>query len=104
MSGACCVPDDDCRLAPISLCATLGGVYKGDESVCDPDPCSTNSGAATPGACCLSDGSCVLLTALDCSTRGGVSNRTVSGCDPLPCQRAVATRRVSWGGIKARYQ
>jgi len=104
VSGACCIPDGDCRLAPVELCTTLDGVYKGDESVCDPDPCNSEPGTAIPGACCLSDGSCVLVVAVDCAKQGGVSHQAASGCDPKPCQKAVATRRVSWGGIKARYQ
>ena len=104
VSGACCVEDEDCRLAPSELCTSLGGVYKGDESVCDPDPCNGNPGAAIPGACCLTDGSCVLVIATDCAKQGGVMNSAVAGCDPVPCQRAVATSRVSWGGLKARYK
>ena len=50
--GACCLGDLSC-VAPVSAddCVNVyGGVYQGDGSDCDPNPCK--------GACCMPDGSC----------------------------------------------
>jgi hypothetical protein len=56
--GACCLPDGGClnnQLA--SECASMGGVYKGDNTTCAANSCV--------GACCFG-GSCLNLTKSDC--------------------------------------
>jgi hypothetical protein len=37
-SGACCV-GSVCSISTPAACATAGGTYQGDNSVCDPNPC-----------------------------------------------------------------
>jgi len=39
-TGACCIGDQgDCRVVTEAECATLGGAYQGNNTVCDPNPC-----------------------------------------------------------------
>jgi len=37
--GACCFPDGSCAVSAEGDCATGGGLYQGDETTCDPNPC-----------------------------------------------------------------
>jgi hypothetical protein len=40
VTGACCFPSDgSCSLVPSSTCIGLGGTYRGDGTVCVPNPC-----------------------------------------------------------------
>lgn len=38
--GACCAPGETCELRSAITCAALGGVYHGDASACEPNPCA----------------------------------------------------------------
>jgi len=39
-TGACCIGDQgDCRMTYEDECGGLGGVYQGDHTICDPNPC-----------------------------------------------------------------
>ena len=74
--GACCI-DGVCDIETQYDCENSGGVYQGDNSECDPDPCA--------GACCAEDGTCDDTTnESDCEDAG---NTWMSGetCDPNPC-------------------
>ena len=37
-TGACCY-DDTCDVVTAAVCASIGGTYQGDGTVCQPDPC-----------------------------------------------------------------
>jgi hypothetical protein len=39
LTGACCKPDGTCTIVTSGDCAALGGVYQGDGSPCEPNPC-----------------------------------------------------------------
>ncbi len=77
--GACCLPDDECRVLTESLCGLAEGSYQGDEVVCVPVTCG--------GACCFPDGSCEELTFAECETSGGVYQGTGVSCQLSPCPR-----------------
>src|SRR6266545_3167814 len=38
-SGACCLPTGDCSVVTATQCASQGGTYQGDGTVCTPNPC-----------------------------------------------------------------
>jgi hypothetical protein len=76
--GACCF-EEVCQ-APMTEadCLTAGGVYKGDGSDCDPNPCI--------GACCFTDGSCQETAGeAECVGLGGIYRGDGTDCDPNPC-------------------
>ncbi|MEZ4654952.1 MAG: hypothetical protein R3E12_15535, partial [Candidatus Eisenbacteria bacterium] len=62
-----------------SLCF---GVYIGDDTVCEPNPCPDF------GACCFSSGHCVVTTQSSCVNNGGAYDGTDTSCDPSPCTAA----------------
>ncbi|MBN2053434.1 hypothetical protein JW905_00845, partial [bacterium] len=39
-TGACCQEDGSCSVEIPGDCSVMGGIYQGDDSVCDPNPCS----------------------------------------------------------------
>ena len=43
-SGACCDPYGECSINTQAACEAGGGVYKGDDTDCDPNPCSPSFG------------------------------------------------------------
>lgn len=62
-NGACCRPDGTCvnGTSP-SECENMGGVWQGNNSLCQNVSCPQPS-----AACCLSNNFCLLLTAADCA-------------------------------------
>ena len=76
--GACCFPDGTCEITTEADC---GGVYQGDDTVCDPNPCPDT----ITGACCFPDGTCQELNDADCATNGGIYQGDGTVCDPNPC-------------------
>ena len=38
--GACCLADGSCIVISSAECAELGGTYQGDDTPCDPNPCT----------------------------------------------------------------
>jgi len=85
-TGACCLPDGSCILLTEQECKDAGGTYQGDETACEPDPCSAPPPPPpAEGACCLADGSCVTTTADDCAKQGGTYQGDDAPCDPNPC-------------------
>jgi spore coat protein A len=80
VTGACCLSDNTCQELTPTQCATAGGTYHGDGSVCSPNPC-----VAPTGACCLTDGSCTAHTAAECAAAGGAYQGDNSSCSPNPC-------------------
>jgi len=60
--GACCFPDETCRLLTADECSQQGGAFYGEGVPCTPNPCLTGL-----GACCPYDGACVVTTFLECA-------------------------------------
>ncbi|MCC7142233.1 MAG: hypothetical protein IT349_09050 [Candidatus Eisenbacteria bacterium] len=48
--GACCAPDGACTVGRAATCDSSGGIYQGDGSACDPNPCPE---PPRTGACCV---------------------------------------------------
>lgn len=40
-AGACCVDDIDCIITTLDDCELEGGIYRGDGTTCDPNPCAS---------------------------------------------------------------
>jgi spore coat protein A len=78
-TGACCT-GTNCTELPAALCAAAGGTYKGDGTMCSPNPCYVPT-----GACCLPDGNCSELTAAQCAAAGGTYQGDGAPCSPNPC-------------------
>jgi hypothetical protein len=81
--GACCQPGT-CSILTQTDCDAAGGIYLGQGTLCDPNPC--------PSVCCFSDGSCSDrgYTHDACIAAGGVPD-TITGrtCATVgPCCRA----------------
>ena len=84
--GACCYIDGSCLVQTLDECEVPGdggtevsrggGVYQGDGSDCDPNPCPQPI-----GACCV-DYFCTLTTEADCF---GDFYGVFSACEPTPC-------------------
>lgn len=79
VTGACCT-GADCQELTAAECATAGGTYQGDGTVCTPNPC-----AVPTGACCLTDGNCTTHTATECAAAGGAYQGDGTSCTPNPC-------------------
>jgi len=102
--GACClVSTCSCQVLDQTTCVSQGGVYYGDGTNCDPNPCSFAS-----GACCLHDGSCIMACPYDCTAHGGVFYGYGQSCTPSPCGTSsvpeMRTEIRSWGKIKSIYR
>lgn len=97
-TGACCGlnPCGPCFILTADACKALPGVYMGDGTNCDPNPCDC---PPPIGACCLPDEICVVLTQEDCVNQGGTFLGETVLCDPNPCQITPA-RSSTWGRIK----
>ncbi len=80
--GACCHPDGSCRVTDREDCLAGGGIFRGVDIACDPEPCAA-------GACCLPSGQCFLVTEDECVLAGHYSGDLVP-CDPYPCPERVA--------------
>jgi hypothetical protein len=77
-AGACCMPDGTCQWADGPMCQAMGGIYLGDLTSCDPNPCSPW------GACCYPDGHCTFVPQQLCGSPA-VWYGFSEGCDPNPC-------------------
>ncbi len=80
--GACCLADGTCELGTIDSCGESGGVFQGDDTTCDPNPCPQ---PPPSGACCFADGSCLQLIGVDCATQSGSYEGDGTDCFPNPC-------------------
>ena len=78
--GACCFLDSSCGYLDEFTCFTEDGMYAGDGTVCNPDPCVLG-----PGACCLEEPACLFLTEDDCLERGGKFQGSWITCEDAPC-------------------
>lgn len=77
--GACCVDGGECFISTPEGCAEVfEGTYLGDDTGCDPNPC-------TGGACCLEEAACQPLPLADCTSAGGTYLGDGVPCDPNLC-------------------
>ncbi|MCK4658850.1 MAG: hypothetical protein KAV82_04950 [Phycisphaerae bacterium] len=76
-TGVCC-QDGACSIMTELECEGVGGVYLGDDTGCDPNPCNI-------GACCFDDICSNGMIEEDCTADGGVYKGHLSTCDPNPC-------------------
>ncbi|MFO7581922.1 multicopper oxidase domain-containing protein [Guyparkeria sp.] len=81
-TGACCYADT-CEVLTAAACASVGGTYQGDDTLCSPDPCPPPPEAT--GACCFDNGTCDTLTAAQCLAQGGTYNGDDTACAPDLC-------------------
>ncbi len=72
VNGACCGINGQCILECESLCS---GVYQGDGTECDPNPCR--------GACCISGFGCGDRTAASCASFNGAYRGDGTTCADL---------------------
>ncbi len=77
--GACCF-DESCVVLTQEECTTQGGLYEGDDTVCEPNPCLPECGDTATGDCCEANGTpyCNDLACCD----------AVCAADPLCCSAA----------------
>ncbi len=81
ITGACChYPGGDCTQETSTDCESSGGIYQGDGSACDPNPCHS-------GACCdpAFNGTCVIAPNSNCDEAGWYYVGDGTTCDPNPC-------------------
>ncbi len=78
--GACCFCDGHCLIQSQAECWDAGGTYYGDDTACDPNPCSGGL-----GACCFPDGRCTIADCVACPEAGGVWQGVGTSCTPNPC-------------------
>ena len=70
-----------CIIDTQEVCVAADGGYQGNNTACDPSPCTANT-----GACCFSDGTCQELTLLQCIGAGAIIFQGKgTTCDPNPC-------------------
>lgn len=84
--GACCLADGTCRLDRQPECEEAGGMFQGEGSVCDPNPCPP-----PVGACCFVEAECQILEEADCIDAEGAYQGHGTACEPDPCPQAVCT-------------
>ncbi len=74
--GACCLGTDCFPDITGADCDAGGGVYQGDGTVCEPNPCV----GGTTGACCYVDYSCAQEAEADCTAAGGTYHGDDTEC------------------------
>jgi len=83
--GGCCMPDNSCEVLTEAACLNAGGMYDGDGTDCEPNPCNN-------GACCVPDPmggfGCIELSEQACHNAGGYFQGDGEDCtdddgDPL---------------------
>jgi len=79
-TGACC--NGVCTEVTQADCEAAGGVYQGDGTTCDPDPCV---GGVTE-ACCFLDGTCEDLEPATCIDVGGGNQGEGTSCADGGCK------------------
>lgn len=94
-SGACCFPDGTCEIRIATDCS---GNFRGDNTVCEPNPCPSFT-----GACCVDGSNCEIMNPIDCANSGGHFQGEGSVCEPNPC-RPTPIQDASWGKIKIQYR
>jgi hypothetical protein len=78
--GACCEASG-CSVRVRFECEAAGGVYLGDDTTCDGQPCEL-----LPEACCLPDGSCIEIRPAYCMDHNeGAPQGFGTTCDMVAC-------------------
>jgi hypothetical protein len=67
MTGACCLASGACTILSSASCTAVGGIYRGDGSVC----ATANCPQPPTGACCLPNLTCVITWQGGCTAQGG---------------------------------
>lgn len=80
-AGACCQPNGTCLVQTAAACATAGGTYQGNGTVCTPNPCPQPS-----GACCANNGTCTFVTQAACTSVGGTFQGGLVTCASVTCR------------------
>jgi hypothetical protein len=80
-TGACCFGAGSCAEVFQTDCLAAGGVFQGEGTTCDPNPCPQ------PGACCLCDGFCFVTTEANCNAQpgGGIYHGDGTECNAVKC-------------------
>jgi len=79
--GACCLPDGTCASSTQPDCASAGGTFQGDGTVCGSVSCP-----APMGSCCFqSTGGCLNLTQANCGMAGGLWRGPGTNCGTTVC-------------------
>jgi hypothetical protein len=78
--GACCRTDGTCFIASPAGCTAVGGIYRGNGSVC----ATANCPQPPTGACCLSTG-CSVLTQAQCTAQSGTYRGNGTACATANC-------------------
>jgi hypothetical protein len=81
--GACCFVDCSCHLLTAAECVAQNGVFLGEGTTCDPNPCDC---PPPMGACCFQDCTCQVLTQENCYASGGYWLGPSVFCEPSPCE------------------
>ncbi|MDP7008856.1 MAG: M12 family metallo-peptidase [Phycisphaerales bacterium] len=76
--GACCI-GDNCVLMYQAQCDGGGGLWQGNNTTCDVNPC-----VAATGACCV-DNACQTLSSEDCFLAGGSYSGDNVSCGSVSC-------------------
>ncbi|MGQ0627303.1 MAG: DNRLRE domain-containing protein [Phycisphaerales bacterium] len=82
VTGACCVTGT-CSILSAAACATAGGTYQGNNTLCTPNPCPQPTGA------CCTTGVCTVVTQANCTAGGGTYQGNGTVCTPNPCTTAT---------------
>ncbi len=78
--GACCDAAGQCTTRTEAECDAAGGLYKGDNVPCIPNPCDLPT-----GACCRVDGICTNgVNQLQCNAPGEIFHEGLT-CDQVTC-------------------
>lgn len=77
-TGACCI-NGTCSITTEEACNNAGGDYQGDNTTCDPNPCTVPT-----GACCVGD-VCSIETRQHCAELGGDYQGDNTTCEPDTC-------------------
>jgi hypothetical protein len=89
-TGACCYEGGFCEVTLETRCPEDSGTYRGDLTVCDPNPCRVY------GVCCTPTGSCTVTTQEDCAAPS-VWNSDELTCATNPCPQPIAGTILAWG-------
>jgi hypothetical protein len=101
-TGACC-KTGLCTIKTQAQCTSTGGVYQGDNSNCDGNPCN----ATAQGRCCIDDGysgQCKILEQTACTQQGGTWGGAGTTCEGCPCLLAPKGACCVQGGCQLKTQ
>jgi hypothetical protein len=89
-TGACCYEGGLCEVTVETRCPEDSGTYRGDLTVCVPNPCLVR------GVCCTPTGSCTVTTQDDCAAPSVWRSDWLT-CDANPCPEPSAGSILAWG-------